>query len=54
LTSQKTIVHFDIQKDIDNMEWSQFWKNFIRPFELCDFNNDFLLSSKELYKCFIS
>ena len=37
---------------IDSHEWESFVQFFIRPFEICDKNNDYLLDLEEYKECF--
>lgn len=51
------IFHFvDQNKDelVDHMEWTNFSRLFIFPFEACDKNGDYILDEKEFGACFDS
>ena len=49
-----TTADMDKDNQIDRNEWKFFYKLFIKPFERCDEDLDYLLNEKEMTKCFES
>lgn len=43
----------DVNKDskVDHNEWYHFYDLFVKPFENCDTDKDYLLNKDELTKC---